>query len=54
MGFFGKEYWSGLPFPSTVNLANPGIKPWSPALQQIVYLLSYKGSLQIITALFLF
>ena len=29
----GKEYWSGLPFPSSGNLPNPGIKPRSPALQ---------------------
>ena len=28
-----KEYWSGLPFPSPVDLPNLGIKPGSPALQ---------------------
>ena len=33
MGFSRQEYWSGLPFPSPGNLPNPGIKPWSPALQ---------------------
>ena len=33
MGFFRREYWSGLPFPSTGDLPNPGIKPGSPALQ---------------------
>ena len=33
MGFSRQEYWSGLPFPSPGNLLNPGIKPWSPALQ---------------------
>ena len=33
MGFSRKEYWSGLPFPSPGNLPDPGIKPWSPALQ---------------------
>ena len=35
MGFFGQEYWSGLPFPPPGNLPNPGIKPTSsvaPAL----------------------
>ena len=30
MGFFGQEYWSGLPFPSPGNLPNPEIKPVSP------------------------
>ena len=29
----GKNYWSGLPFPSPGDLPNPGIEPWSPALQ---------------------
>ena len=33
MGFFGQEYWSGLPFPSPEDLPNPEIKPKSPALQ---------------------
>ena len=33
MGFSGQEYWSGLLFPSPVDLPNPGIKPGSPALQ---------------------
>ena len=33
MGFSRQEYWSGLPFPSPGDLANPGIKPGSPALQ---------------------
>ena len=33
MGFSRQEYWSGLPFPSPGDLPNPGIKPWSPALQ---------------------
>ena len=36
MGFFRQEYWSGLPFSSSVDLPNPGIKPpspMSPALQ---------------------
>ena len=29
----GKEYWSGLPFPSPGDLPDPGIAPRSPALQ---------------------
>ena len=32
MGFLMQEHWSGLPFPSTGDLPNPGIKPMSPAL----------------------
>ena len=33
MGFARQEYWSGLPFPFPGNLPNPGIEPWSSALQ---------------------
>ena len=33
MGFSRQEYWNGLPFPSPGDLPDPGIKPWSPALQ---------------------
>ena len=33
MGFSRQEYWSGLPFPSSGDLSDPGIEPWSPALQ---------------------
>ena len=33
VGFPSKEYWSGLPFPSTGDLPEPGIEPRSPALQ---------------------
>ena len=45
MGFSRQEYWSGLPFPSPGDLLYPGIKPRSPALQQIHCRLSYKGLL---------
>ena len=31
MGYFRKEFWSGLPFPPPGYLPNPGIKPASPA-----------------------
>ena len=31
MGFPRQEYWSELPFPSPGDLADPGIKPMSPA-----------------------
>ena len=33
MEFSRQEYWSGLPFPSSADLPNPGIKPGFPALQ---------------------
>ena len=33
MEFSKQEYWSGLPFPSPLDLPDPGIKPRSPALQ---------------------
>ena len=33
MGFSRQEYWSGLPFPSSGNLPDPGIEPMSSALQ---------------------
>ena len=32
-GFSRQEDWSGLPFPSPGDLPDPGIEPWSPALQ---------------------
>ena len=43
MGFPGQEYWSGLPFPSSGDLPDPGIKPRSPALKADS-LLSHQGS----------
>ena len=30
MEFSRQEDWSGLPFPSPVDLPNPGIELWSP------------------------
>ena len=32
LGFSRQEYWSGLPFPSSEDLPNPGIEPRSPTL----------------------
>ena len=32
MGFSRQGYWGGLPFPSPVDLPNPGIEPGFPAL----------------------
>ena len=33
MEFSRQEYWSGLPFPSSRDLPDPGPEPKSPALQ---------------------
>ena len=33
IGFYRQEYWSALPFTSLEDLPDPGIEPWSPALQ---------------------
>ena len=44
MEFSRQEFWSGLPFPSPRDLPDPGNKPRSPALQQILYCLSHQGS----------
>ena len=32
MGFPRQEYWSGLPFPSSRDILDPGMEPASPAL----------------------
>ena len=44
MEFPRPEYWSGLPFPSPVDLPDPGIKPASPTLQADLLMLSHQGS----------
>ena len=36
-GFAREEYWSGLPFPSSGDLPNPGIKPISLESAAILY-----------------
>ena len=33
--FTSQEYWSGVPFPSSRDLPDPGIKPTSPAFELI-------------------
>ena len=43
-GILQQEQCSGLPFPPSGDLPNPGIEPESPALQQILYHLSHQGS----------
>ena len=47
MGFFRQEYWSGLPFPPSGGLPDPGIKPVysaSPSPQVDALSLSHRGS----------
>ena len=43
--FSRQEKWSGLPFPSSEELPNPGIEPWSPALQVDSLSFELQGSL---------
>ena len=45
MGFSRQEYWSGLLFPSPGDLLDPGIRPWSPALQADSLLYELPGKL---------
>ena len=33
MGFSRQEYWSGLPFPTSGDLRDPGVQPRSPVLR---------------------
>ena len=42
MGFPKQEYWSSLPFPSPINLPNPGIQPVSLNWQVNSLLLSHQ------------
>ena len=44
MGFSGQEYWSGLPFPSPVELPDAGIKSTSPALAEGFFASEHLGS----------
>ena len=44
MGLSSQEYWSGLPFSSTRDLSDPGIKPGPPASQVDSLPLSYQES----------
>jgi len=44
--FPGQGYWGGLPFPSPGDLPNPGTEPDLLHCRQILYQLSYKGSLK--------
>ena len=43
MEFSRQEYWSGWPFPPSEALPDPGIKPWSLALQADSLLTELQG-----------
>ena len=43
MAFSRQEYWSGMQFPSSEDLPNPGIKLSLPRSRQILYCLSHQG-----------
>ena len=45
MGFSKQEYWTGFPFPSPVDLPNPGIESRFPALQADALLSKPPGKL---------
>ena len=47
-GIIQQEYWSRLPFPSSEDLPDPGIKPASPSLKVDSLLLSHWGSLMMV------
>ena len=36
MGFPRREYWSGLPFPTSGDLPDPGVKPLAPAVDPVL------------------
>ena len=45
MGFSRQECWSALPFPSPVDLPNPGIEPGAPTLKADALLSEPPGSI---------
>ena len=52
-GFSRQEYWSGLLCPPSGDLPNPGIEPWSPTLQQILYHLSHHFKMSWVGCIFI-
>ena len=52
MGFPRQEYWGGLPFPSLVELPDPGIKSGSPALQAESLLSELPGKPNVVLHIF--
>ena len=49
MGFSRQDYWRELSCLPPGDLPSPGIEPWSPALQQILFPLSHQGSRKILS-----
>ena len=47
MGFPRQEYWSGLPFPSPVDLPDPGIETQSPALARRFFTMGLPGKFNV-------
>ena len=47
MGVSRQESWSGLPLPSPRDLPDPGIEPWSPALQADSFPTELRGKLTV-------
>ena len=47
MGFSRQGYWSGSPFPSPVDLSNPGLEPRCPALHRDSLLSETTGNIYI-------
>jgi len=43
MGFPRQGYWSGLPFPSSGDLPDPGVKPTYPALAGVFFITEQTG-----------
>ena len=48
VGFSRQESWSGLPYPPSGDLPNPGIEPGLPHCRWILYHLSHQGSPRIL------
>ena len=46
MGFSRQEYWSGLPFPPSRDLSDPGTEPRSPKLQADSLLSESPGNIE--------
>ena len=51
LGFSRQEYWSGLSFPSPGDLPDPGIGPWTLALQTCSLLSQPQGRLLLLPLL---
>ena len=47
VGFFGQEYWSGLPFPPPGDLLDPGVESMSHALAGRFFIADPPGKLKV-------